>query len=142
MTQEARGSPQAFAEKLHESVLHVELQAAQLRAQYNRLIIFGTVSSGGSTLVAAVTAALGPIVGQGIAGWRLACIVAAILGFAATLCITLSQQLGINEKLYEATQSLGRLKSLDLAVATGSGNWDEITKEYMNIVQSYPDALR
>jgi MFS family permease len=142
MTQEARGSPQAFAEKLHESVQHVELQAAQLRAQYNRLIIFGTVSSGGSTLVAALTAALGPIVGQGIAGWRLACIVAAILGFAATLCITLSQQLGINEKLHEATQSLGRLKSLDLAVATGSGNWDEITKEYLNIVQSYPDALR
>ena len=142
MMQESVTNRQVFAEKIHDSMQHVENQAAQLKAQYNRLVIFGTVSSGGSTLVAALTAALGPLVGQGTAGWRFACIVAAILGFIATLCITFSQQLGINEKLTDATHSLGRLKSIDVAIATGIGDWDEITKEFQNIVQTYPDALQ
>jgi hypothetical protein len=118
-----------------------EAYASRLQTINTRLLVAGLLNSAGATLVAGVTAAGGPIVGEGIPGWRLACIVAAVLGFVSTVTIGLSQQLKISERLANGQECLGKLRRLDLSIATGSRNWDEITEEYQSIVATYPDVI-
>jgi hypothetical protein len=40
-----------------------------------------------------------------------------------------------------ADQCVARLTFLDLAIDTGSRDWDQITKEYEAIVTSYPEVV-
>lgn len=57
-----------------------------------------------STLVAAITSAVGPVVGEGVSGWRLACAVAAVFGFVTTLTTGLSQQFQIPDRLAKVNE--------------------------------------
>ncbi len=76
------------------------------------------------------------------AGWQAACIVAAVLGFITTICVSFSQQLKIGDRLLHSNLCAGRLKLLDTAIATGSRGWDEISKEYEEVVKTFPDSIR
>ena len=129
----------AFAQIVKESLQSGQERIAGLRKTHLWLLIASIVSSAVTTLVAGVTAAAGPVVSEGVAGWRLACIVAAVFGFASTACTTLTQELKIGERLVQGTQCVGRLKALDLAIATGSQSLEEIAKEYTDIVKVYPE---
>ena len=131
-----------FVSQLRDSLHKAELQTAQIRKTNSSLYVSGIVSSAVSTLVAGVTSAMGPLVGEGISGWRLACIVAAVFGFVSTIVMGLTQQLRLNDRLSENKQCLGRLRALDFSITAGSQNWAEITKEYAEILRSFPEALR
>jgi len=101
----------------------------------------GIASSAGSTLVAGVTAATGPLVGQGDAGWRLACIVAAVFAFVATMSTGLKQQLRFSDRLAKGAQCVGKLRALDVTITTGNQDWQEIANEYKEIAKTYPEFI-
>jgi hypothetical protein len=65
--------------------------------------------------------------------------VAAGLGFATAVLAGLHQRLNIGERIAEATQCAGRLLSLDVALATGVRDWQELADEYHEIVQRFPE---
>ena len=106
------------------------------------LLITGMTSSAAATLVAGITAAGGPVIGSGPEGWRLACIIAAVFGFAATVSNGLGQQLKVNEHLIECTRCVNKLRSLNLGITTGSKSREEISKEYEEIVNIFPEFIR
>jgi hypothetical protein len=139
MAQESKQDPEAFAQIVKDTLQKAQAHISSLRKTNTWLLITGIVSSAATTLVAGGTAAAGPVVGAGTAGWRIACIVAAVFAFTATVCTSLSQQMKISEQLMQGTQYVGRLRALELALATGSQNWEEITKEYGEIVRGYPE---
>ena len=72
-------------------------------------------------------------------GWRLACILAAIFGFIATVSGMFKKQ--FDDRLVQGNQCVGRLLSLDLAITTGSSDWDEAAKEYREIVKTFPEFV-
>jgi hypothetical protein len=133
---------QEFVNRVRDSLSKVEQQTVQIRKTNTSLLFGGMVSSGIATLVAGLTSALGPLVGEGISGWRLACIVAAIFSFIATIVTGLNQQLRLNERLSENQKCLGRLRALEFSITSGSQDWTEITHEYSEILRSYPELLR
>jgi hypothetical protein len=45
----------------------------------------------------------------------------------------------IAERLVQGNHYIGRLKALDVAIATDSHSWEEITKEYGEIVRGFPE---
>lgn len=94
-----------------------------------------------ATLVAGITSAAGPVIGSGIEGWRAACILAAALSFASTIITGLSQQLKINDKLEEASLCAAKLRALDIGLTVGSRPWDLATREYEEIVKTYPQLI-
>ena len=141
MADESNRDPKAFAQIVKESLRIAQEQTAALRKTNARLIVASIVSSATTTLVAGGTAAAGPVVGHGDDGWRIACIVAAILAFTSTICTALTQQLKVGDRLTQGNQCVGRLRSLDVAIATGVRSWDEITKEYGEIVKTYPEFI-
>jgi ABC-type uncharacterized transport system substrate-binding protein len=105
------------------------------------LLVAAMTTSAASTLVAGITAAQGPVIGTGIEGWRVACIIAAVFGFASTVSTGLSQQLKVNDRVAEGNQCASKLRSLDVGITTGSRNWEEIVKEYEEIAKSYPEFI-
>lgn len=141
MTEESNRDPKAFAQIVKESLRIAQEQTASLRNTSTRLVVASIASSAITTLVAGGTAVSGPVVGEGDAGWRLACILAAIFAFASTICTGLTQQLKISERLSQGIACVGRLKSLDIAIVTNISDWQEITKEYAEIAKAYPEFV-
>jgi len=139
MARELNQDHTAFAQIVKDSLQQTQVRVSNLRKTNTWLLLVGIVSSAATTLVAGGTAVTGPVVGDGVAGWRLACIVAAIFAFMSTVCTTFTQQLRINERLTQGVQCAGRLRALDLAIATGNQSWEDITKEYGEIVKVFPE---
>jgi hypothetical protein len=141
MVQESKQDREAFVQMVKESLRKAQEHTSGLRKTNTRLIITGMVCSAGTTLVAGGTAVTGPVVGVEDAGWRLACIVAAIFAFASTVCTALTTQLKFDERLTQGNQCVGRLKALDLAIFARSENWEQVTKEYGEIVKAYIEII-
>ena len=105
------------------------------------LLVTGMTSSAAATLIAGITAAGGPVIGSGTEGWRLACILAAVFGFASTLSTGLNQQLKASDLIVEGTQCARKLRSLELGISTGSKNWEEVSKDYEEIINNFPGFI-
>ncbi|MGC9346547.1 MAG: hypothetical protein ACP5JG_00290 [Anaerolineae bacterium] len=129
-------------ERILNGLDHLENRIGQLQRANRSLLASGIISSAASTLATGATAANGPVVGSGTPGWRLACIVAAVFSFGATVAVGLNQRLKIGEKLAEGRQCTGHLRALEVAMATGSRPRDEIVKDYEELVRTYPDLVR
>jgi hypothetical protein len=141
MSKESTQDRDALARRVEASLKKAEGIISGLRKANTRLLVAGMASSAAATLVAGITAAQGPVVGTGIEGWRVACIVAAVLAAASTVSTGLNQQLKISDRLAKGTQCVGRLKSLDIVITTGSRGWEEIVKEYEEIAKTYPELI-
>jgi hypothetical protein len=128
--------------RVKASLAENEKLAKRLHRTNAGLLIAGVVSSASSTLVAGVTAAGGPVVGSGTPGWRLACTIAAVLSFGATVAIGVNQRLKIGERLAESRHCAGRLRAMEIAMATGSRDWHNIAEEYEELMTAYPDFVR
>jgi hypothetical protein len=113
----------------------------QLRRTNTWLLVFGVFTSGLATLITGVTAASGPVIGEGIPGWRLACAAGAVCSFGATLTVGVSQGLKVSERLAETRECTGRLRALDVALTTGSRSWHNVATEYEEIVKAYPHLV-
>ena len=141
MSEDALANHKELIKSVKESLQKAEGIIAGYKKTNTRLLATTIVSSSASTLVAGITAALGPVVGDGTEGWRLACIIAAILGFVSTVSIGLGQQLKISDRLSAGKQGIGKLRYLDVIITTGSKNWEEIAKEYEGIAKAYPELI-
>jgi hypothetical protein len=141
MSKESTLDRNALTRRVTASLTRAEAIVSGLRKAHTRLLVAGMGSSAVATLVAGITAAQGPVVGQGTEGWRVACIVAAVFAFASTATTGLHQQLKIGDRVSEGTQCVGRLKSLDVVIGTGSRGWEEIASEYEEIAKAYPELI-
>ncbi len=99
MSKESIQDRDALTQRVKASLQKAEKIISGQRKANTRLVVTGMTNSAASTLVAGITAAQGPIVGEGIEGWRIACIVAAVFGFASTISTGLSQQLKIRDPI-------------------------------------------
>jgi hypothetical protein len=117
-----------------------------IRKTNSQLFVANVVSPAAATLLAAFTAAIGgnQIFQQAAAqandgGWRLACILIAIFSFIGTVSSMFKKQ--FDDRLAQGNQCVGRLLSLDLAITTGSSTWEEVSKEYGEIVRTFPEFV-
>ena len=120
---------------IQASLRQAETYTAGLRKTYTILVVGGLVSSAATTLVAGGAALQGPAAGLTTGGWVLTCGIAAILGFASTVCVGVVQQLKLGERLPLGQLCVGQLRALDVAMTTGSRAWGDIAKEYEAIVR-------
>lgn len=139
MSTEHADNRDAIAQKVRRSLHTAEKKAERLRKTNTLLLVAGLFCSAGATLVAGVTAVTGPRVGLGVAGWRIACIVAAVFGFLSTLSMGLNQRLRFGQRLSKVTRCVGKLRSLDLLIVSGDKELPEIIRQYARIVETYPD---
>lgn len=131
----------AIVQSVQASLRQAEAVTSELRRSNTRLLVTGISASAGATLVAGITAAVGPVVGEGDAGWRLACIVAAIFAFISTVSTGLKQQLKFSDRLSKGLRCVGKLRSLELTITAGDGDRQKIVEEYEKIAETYPEFI-
>jgi len=132
---------EALERRVKDNLQKVREHTTKLRKSNSQLLVASIITSGTSTLVAGITAAQGPVIGDGVSGWRIACIIAAVFAFAATVCTGLTQQLKIAERLAEGNQCFSRLNALDVAIVMGNRSWEDLAKEYEEITKTYSEFL-
>jgi len=135
-----------FATSVKASLSTAKNKTADIRKTDSQLFVANVVSPAAATLLAALAATIGgnKMFVQAAAqsedgGWRLACILVAIFGFIATVSSMFKKQ--FDDRLAQGNQCVGRLLSLDLAITTGSSNWEEASKEYSEIVKTFPEFV-
>ena len=128
-----------IARRIRESLKATERHSARFGKINFGLYASGIISGAAATLVAGMAALSGPVVGQGTTGWQITCLIAAVFGFIATLSTGFSGP--AIERNTQSKLCYGRLKSLDVSVATGSRTWDEITQEYEDITREYANLV-
>jgi len=136
----------AFANSVKASLNTAKNKTASIRRTDSQLFVANVVSPAAATLLAGLTAAVGgnEIFQQAAAqtndgGWKLACILVAIFGFIATVSGMFKKQ--FDDRLTQGNQCVGRLLSLDLAITTGSSDWDYAAKEYGEIAKMFPEFV-
>jgi hypothetical protein len=141
MQPETNPKQEQLRQRIQDSLHRALKYAVGLRKTHTGLAIGGLISSAVATLVAGVTAALGPVVGTGIEGWKLACIVAAALSLISTLCMGIQEQLKFGERVPQGQLCVARLRAIEGALALGSRAWDEVAKEYKEILQGHAEIF-
>jgi len=141
MQPESNSKQALLNQRIQSSLRRAETYTLGLRKAYTRLVIVGLVSSAATTLVAGGTALQGPLVGSGTIGWRITCIVAALLSLISAICMGAGQQLKLGERLPQGLLCVGRLRALDMALAIERRDWNDIAIEYEEIVKGFSDVL-
>lgn len=136
----------AFVQSVKASLSSAKEKAASVRRTATLLFMTNIVSPAAATLMAALAAAIGGnrMFAQAATqtedgGWKLACILVAVFGFIATVSGMLKKQ--YDDRLAQGNQCVGRLLTLDSALAIGSSDWEAATKEYGEIVKTFPDFI-
>ncbi len=135
-----------FIQTVKSNLTSVKTKVAQLRRTDTQLFVLDTVSPAAATLVAALAAGIGGnhLFVQAAAqsedgGWKVACILAAIFGFIATISGMFKKQ--YDDRLARGNQCVGRLLSLDLALTTSGGDWEAAAREYGELIKTFPEFL-
>lgn len=138
----ANANPNLLGERLYASLKNAERNANRLGRTNGVLSLGGVVASAATTALTGWTGVAGPITGDSMFDWRLACILAAVLGFISTVSMGLSQQARIGDRLARSNECIGRLKSLEFALAAQTQSAQDLWKEYAEILKQYPQELR
>lgn len=131
-----------LAQSIQETLAWVERDAARLGTLNASFLIGGIVTSAATTLVNGITAAEGPLVGEGVPGWRLACIAGAVLAFITTVCMGVSQQLKLTARSAKASECAGRLRSLIISLDIGNRSVEDVSEEYARVLTEFAEVLR
>lgn len=130
-----------LTQRISANLQKVEQASARLRKTQTTLLIASVFCSAATTLVSGITAAQGPVVGDGPDGWKLSCLIAAIFGFLTTVTIGLSQQLKLNDRLLDSKECLGKLRALDLRTVTSEWDEQEVGKELADVLKQHSGAI-
>jgi len=136
----------AFTQSVKTSLASAREKVARLRRTDTQLFVTNVVSPAAATLVASLAAAMGgnELFRQAAAqtedgGWVLACGLVAVFGFIATISGVFKMQ--FDDRLALGNQCVGRLLALDLAIASGSTEWEEAAKEYGEVLKAFPEFV-
>jgi hypothetical protein len=141
MTENEKETQEEITKRVRASLGKADEIVRGYKRNNEYLVITSIVSSAFATLVAGMTAAVGPMSEIGASGWRTACIIAAILAFVSTVSAGISHQFKSEERVADGKQCVGRLKNLEVEITTKSKKWDEIEREYAEIVKAYPELV-
>jgi len=128
-------------QKIKECLRKVEIISTNLKKSNSRYITISLVASALATLLAGLTAVLGPLAGQGASAWRFTC--GAVAGFTALagLMTGLHQRLSIGDRLAKAYACAGRLNALEIALTITKRDPVLVAKEFEEVTASYPDFI-
>jgi hypothetical protein len=128
------------------SLANAREKVARLRRTDTQLFVTNVVSPAAATLIAALAASIGGnnMFKQAAAqsedgGWVLACALVAVFSFLATVSSVFKKQ--FEDRLAQGNQCVGRLLALDLAITSGTTDWENAAKEYGEVLRAFPELI-
>lgn len=136
----------AFTQSVKTSLATAREKVARLRRTDTQLFVTNVVSPAAATLIASLAAAVGgnELFKQAATraedgGWVVACALVAVFGFIATVSGVFKKQ--FEDRLSQGNQCVGRLLALDLAISSGTTDWQNAAKEYGEVLKAFPEFI-
>jgi hypothetical protein len=126
-------------QRIEQNLRAVEAVAYRLRRTSVRLVAASLGATGAATLAAGMTAATGPLAGEGPPAWRWTCGLIAVATAASGVLTGLQQHLRFPERSAQAQACAGRLRALHVAVGLSRRAPDEVAREDEEILTQYPE---
>ena len=130
-----------LATRIQDNLRRVEVRAARLRRVNVRVQSANLILTTLATLLAGLTAAAGPLVGEGPPAWRWTCGAIAVVTAAAGLTAGFHQRFQLPDQLARVLSCAGRLRSLELGLQLARLSPQEASHEYEQLIASYPEDL-
>ena len=127
--------------RIGDHLQRVERRAGRLRRINFQVTGLNLLLSSVATLLAGLTAAAGPLVGEGPPAWRWTCGIIAVVTAGAALTTGILQRYKVPEALARTLACAARLRSLDLALQLARLGPDEVGQEYEQLLATYPEEL-
>jgi hypothetical protein len=129
-------------QRIRASLTLADSYARKNQQLNSTLVIITIVGSALTAFLTGLTAATGPVPMPGILDWQGACSLGAVLSIITAVSSGISQQLNISKRLMDGSQCVGRLRALELVVATKTREVDAITNEYAEILRTYAEVTK
>lgn len=127
--------------RIQESLRTASGRVASLRRTNGRLIWLSLIASALATILAAATAAAGPLAGEGPPAWRFTCGSIAVLTGFSGLLTGAHQRLNVSEKLAGAMASVGKLRALELGLTVTGRDVAEVAREYEEVIAAHQEFV-
>lgn len=128
-------------QRIQKDLRHAETKAERLRRNNVRLIAASLVASALATALAGITAAVGPLAGEGPPAWRWTCGLIALVTATAGLLTGIHQRLNVAEQLAQSLACAGRLRALELSLALRRREAQDLARDYEELVATYAYVL-
>jgi hypothetical protein len=130
-----------LANRIQDHLHRVERRVGRLRRLNVQVVGANLLCSTIATLLAGLTAASGPLMGEGTSAWRWTCAIIAVVTAGTALATGLQQRFKLPEQLARSLACAGRLRSLELSLQLSRLAPEEVGKEYEQLITAYAEEL-
>ncbi|HEX6070962.1 MAG TPA: hypothetical protein VFZ18_14100 [Longimicrobiaceae bacterium] len=126
-------------QRIEQHLRSAEAAYQRLRRANLSLLTASLAATGLATVVAGLTAATGPLAGQGPPAWRWTCGAIAVVTALSGVFTGLLQHLRLPERSAQALSCAARLRALHVALGLSRRDADEVAREYEEVVAQFPE---
>jgi hypothetical protein len=131
----------AILRRIREGLGKAQGRAEKLKRTNTRLIYLSLSSSTIATALAGLTAAVGPLAGEGPPAWRLTCAAIAVVTALSGLLSGMHQRMNISDQLARAITCAGRFRALEVALTVTGRDVLQVAKEYEELIANYQEYV-
>ncbi len=126
-------------ERIRTDLRWIEARSRELRRLDVRLVSASLGFSALATLLAGLTAAVGPLAGEGPPAWRWTCGLLAAVTAVSGVLTGAHQRFRVPERRAQVLAVEGRLRGLEIALGVARREPREVAREYQELLGQYPD---
>lgn len=125
----------AMEQHITESLNKAQIYQQQLRDKNNRYGLIHLILTALATFIAGQAVVSG---GKSTETWRITCAIASALSLGATITASIQKQAADPQLLSEASECIGKLKSLKFETTYPNFNSQEVGQKYQKILSDFP----
>jgi hypothetical protein len=139
MADAAENTREFLLRRIREDLSRSQQQASRL-GRVNGGLVTGILVTGAVTAgLAGVTAAQGPLVGQGPPAWRWTCGIVALISAMSTVLTGVHQRFTVAERLAKARACAAQLRALEFGLGQSNRDSVEAARQYEEILKQNPE---
>lgn len=126
-------------QRIEQHLRAAEAASLSLRRANLYLVAASLCTAALATLIAGLTAATGPLAGEGPPAWRWTCGVIAVVTATSGILTGLLQHLRLQERSAQALACTGRLRALHVALGLARRDPGDVARDYEEVLSQYPE---
>ena len=126
-------------ERIRADLRRIEARSRELDRLDFRLVASSLAATALATVLAGLTAAAGPLAGEGPPAWRLTCGAIAVITALSGALTGAHQRFRVPERRAQALTCLGRLRALELALGISRRDPTDVAREYQEVLAQHPE---
>ena len=131
--------PGFLRQQIEQHMGYAEAAYQRLRRANLRLLAASLTATAVATALAGLTAATGPLAGQGPPAWKWSCGAIAVITALSGILTGLLQHLRLPERSAQALTCAARLRALHVALGLARRDPADVARDYEEVIAQFPE---